>query len=76
MQGLRSIIGRYKNRQGDVKNSVGNGEAKEFICTIHGHELRREGLLEGRGVLSRGGKGENWDNCNSLINKIYFKKNK
>ena len=31
VQGLRSIIGRYKNRQGDVKNSVGNGEAKELM---------------------------------------------
>ena len=31
LQGLRSIIGRYKNRQGDVKNSVGNGEAKELM---------------------------------------------
>ena len=23
-----------------MKNSVRNGEAKEFICTTHGHELR------------------------------------
>ena len=28
------------NRQGEVKNSMGNGEAKEFICMTHGHELR------------------------------------
>ena len=28
------------NRQGEVKNSMGNGEAKELICTTHGHELR------------------------------------
>ena len=27
-------------RQGEVKNSVGNVEAKELICTTHGHELR------------------------------------
>ena len=27
------------NRQGKVKNSIGNGEAKELICTTHGHEL-------------------------------------
>ena len=30
-QGLRSITGRYKIDRGDVKNSIGNGEAKEFI---------------------------------------------
>ena len=28
------------NRQGEVKKSIGNGEAKEFICMTHGHELR------------------------------------
>ena len=31
------------NRQGEVKNSIGNeliGEAKEVICMNHGHELR------------------------------------
>ena len=54
MQRIRSIIGRYKI-EGDVKNSIGNGEAKELICTIHGHKLSR-GLLEGKEVLERGGK--------------------
>ena len=29
-----------QNRQGEVKNSIGNGEAKELICVTHGHELR------------------------------------
>ena len=29
-----------KNRQGDVNNSIENGEAKELTCTTHGHELR------------------------------------
>ena len=28
-----------KNRQGEVKNSIGNVEAKEVMCTTHGHEL-------------------------------------
>ena len=46
-----------QNRQGDVKNSIGNGEAKELICTTHGHELRG-GLLEGIGVP--GGGGQRW----------------
>ena len=34
-----------------------------------------EGMLEGWGVQGGGGiKGENWDNCNSIINEIYLKK--
>ena len=37
-----------QNRQGEGKNSIGNGEAKELICTTHGHELRR-GNAGGRG---------------------------
>ena len=35
-----------QNGQGEVKNSIGNGEAKEFICMTHGHELRKG---QGRG---------------------------
>ena len=31
---------QVQNRQGEVKNSIGNGEAKELICLTHGHELR------------------------------------
>ena len=44
VQGLRSIIGRYKIDRvgGGVRNSIGNGEAKELICMTHGHELRGE----------------------------------
>ena len=38
-----------QNRQGEVKNSVGNGEAKELIGTTYGHELRGEGMLVGGG---------------------------
>ena len=26
-----------QNRQGEFKNSIGNGEAKELIRTTHGH---------------------------------------
>ena len=29
-----------ENRQGEVKNSIGNVEAKELICMTHGHELK------------------------------------
>ena len=28
-----------QNRRGEVKNSMGNGKAKELICRTHGHEL-------------------------------------
>ena len=31
---------QVQNRQGEVKNNIGNGEAKELIYMIHGHELR------------------------------------
>ena len=43
-----------QNRQGEVKNSIGDGEAKELTCTTHGHELRWGDCLERRGVLGRG----------------------
>ena len=53
---------------------MGNEEAKEFICTTHGPELR------GMNAGGRGGAGQRaikrrnkWDNCNSIINKTYLK---
>ena len=46
-----------QNRQGEVKNSIGNGEAKEVICMTHGHELRG-GNAGGRGCRVEGDKGE------------------
>ena len=53
---------------------MGNGEAKEFICVTHGHELRW-GMMVGGGYRVDENKGERkWDNCNSIINKIYIKK--
>ena len=60
-----------------VKNSIGNGEAKELICMTHGHDLRGGGNAGGKGLP--GGAGQwrkNWDNCNSIVNKIYFLKKK
>ena len=73
MRGWRSRTGRYRI-DGEIKNHIGNGEAKELTCATHGHELREE-LLEERGVPGgRGHRGESWDNFNSIINKIYFKK--
>ena len=50
VQGIRSINGRYKI-DGEVKNSTGNGEAKELTCTTHGHALRW-GMLVGEGAVS------------------------
>ena len=46
-----------KNRQGEVKNIMGNGEAKELICMTHGHELRG-GMLVGGSCRVEGNKGE------------------
>ena len=48
VQGIRTINGRYKIG-GEVKNSIGNGKAKELTCTTHGHELRGERGVHGRG---------------------------
>ena len=45
---------KNQNRQGWVKSSIGNEEAKELICIIHGHELR-VGMLEGMEVPGGGG---------------------
>ena len=41
---------QVENRQGEVKNSIGNGEAKELICTTHGHELSGWGIQVGGDV--------------------------
>ena len=44
---------------GEVKNNMGNGEAKQLICMTHGHELKW-GNVGGRGCAGRRGiKREN-----------------
>ena len=48
---------------GEVKNSIGNGEAKELIYMTHGHELRGvnadgEGSAGQRGIKVRKKKGQ------------------
>ena len=53
---------------------MGNGEAKELICTTHGHELSKGRMLVGGGYRVEGNKGGKWGNCNSIINKMYFLK--
>ena len=55
VQGIRSINGRYKIDRGRLRNSIGNGEAKELIRTTHGHELRGSRMLVGGTV--QGGVG-------------------
>ena len=47
---------QVQNRQGEAKNSIGNAEAKELICTTHGHELRGGCWWEG-GAGWKGIKG-------------------
>ena len=47
-----------QNRQGEVKDSVRNGEAKELICTTHGHEVRSGGMLECGGCWEEEDEGE------------------
>ena len=39
----------------------------------HGRELTGGTAGGKRGTRQRGQKGQNWDNCNSIINKIYLK---
>ena len=53
VQGISSINGRYKIDK-EVKNSMGNVEAKELICTTHGYELRGWNA-GGMGVTGREG---------------------
>ena len=56
-----------QNRQGEVKNSVGNGEAKVLICTTHDDELRGQGILV-EGCREEASKGEkNMGYCNSIF---------
>ena len=44
---------QVQNRQREGKNIIGNGEAKDLVCTNHGHELKW-GNDGGRGIQGRG----------------------
>ena len=55
--GSKQYKWQIENRQGDVKNNIGNGEAKELICITLGHELR-SGNAGGRDLQGRGERGE------------------
>ena len=37
--GIKKHNWQVQNREGEVKNSMGNGEDKELICMTDGHEL-------------------------------------
>ena len=50
--GIKKHNWQEQNRQGEIKNSIGNREAKELICTTHGHE--------GKGVNAGGRRGTGW----------------
>ena len=68
---LRSTNRYLQNSHGDVKYSRGNGEAKELIRMTCGHEQWCGDCLRDGGVLGgREQRGENWDKCNSVVNKI------
>ena len=48
---------QVQNKQGEVKNGIGNREAKEHICLTHQHELRWV-MLVGGGCRVEKDKGE------------------
>ena len=66
VQRLRSIIGRYQI--GDVKKSIGNGEAKELTCMTQGHEQGWGDCPREWACWVEGG------NCNSRINTMELNK--
>ena len=43
---------QVQNRQREVKDSIGNGKAKELICMTYGYELQRGS--------ARGNRGTRW----------------
>ena len=47
-----------------------------YIYMTHGHELRGQKCWWEGWCRAEGNKGEKkWDNCNSIINKMFFLKN-
>ena len=70
VQGIRSINGRYKIDKGRLRKYRKWRNQRTYIMP-RGQE-RRRGMLVGWGA---GGEGKkNWDNYDSIINKIYLKK--
>ena len=50
---------QVQSRQGEVKNGMGNGEAKELTCMINGYELRGGECWWEGGAGPKGIKGGN-----------------
>ena len=70
VRGLRHTNRQLQNSHGDIKNSVGNGAAKELTHMTHEHEQICRDCLRDEGCCVEGVKGENQANCNSIINEI------
>ena len=71
VRGLRSTNRESRNCHGDVKHGIGNGVALELIGMTCGHEQWCGGCLGEWAVLGGvGQRSKNWDNCDSIIDKI------
>ena len=53
-RGKKKYNWEAENRQGEIKNGIGNRGLKELICTTHGHEL------SGGDAGGLGGQGRGW----------------
>ena len=51
---------------------MGNGEAKEFICTTHGHEVSGGGNAGGRGYRAERDKGENKNGSTIIASSMKY----
>ena len=75
VQGIRSINGRYKIDRGRVRIVWEMEKPKNLYIQPMGINYGEGMMVAGTG--KRGIKSRNkWDNCNSIINKIYLKKEK
>ena len=69
MRGFRSTNSESQNSHGNVKCSIGNGVQRNLTCPLDMNS--GVGIPEGVGGAGwRGQRGKNWDNYNSIINKI------
>ena len=68
VRGLKSTSRQVPNSHRDVKQSIGNGVAKEYARLMDMSNSVRITCGSG-GSGWKEAKGENWDNCNSIINK-------
>ena len=72
VQGLSSTIGRYKIDTGRSRTVLETRSQRTYMYDPW--TWTKEGGAGGRGVQGGQSKGGEWDNCNSIINKIYFLK--